>query len=109
MKAIASALVCATLTVSPQTHAQVFRRVDEEGHTMFSDTSCGTYEEKVEIVQSSGGLSAITGDGLTSQEKSVLGDAEARAAAQAASRPNSGVGSATAPAASSSEPARRSY
>jgi len=55
MKAIASALVCATLTVSPQTHAQVFRCVDEEGHTVFSDTSCGTYEEKVEIVQSSGG------------------------------------------------------
>ena len=90
-------------------HAQVFRCVDEEGHTVFSDTSCGTHEEKVEIVQSSGGLSAIKGDGLTPQEKSVLGAAEARAAAQAASQPSSGGGSAAAPAASSSAPARRTY
>ena len=109
MKAIASALVCATLTISLPANAQILRCVDEAGHTVFSDTSCGTHEETVEVVQSSGGLSAITGDGLSPQEKSVLGAAEARAAAQASNPPGSGAGSAAAPAASSPEPARRPY
>lgn len=109
MKAIATTLAASTLAISLQAHAQVFRCVDAEGHTVFSDTNCGTHEEKVEIVQSSGGLSAITSDGLTPQEKSVLGAAEARAAAQATSRPASAGGSAATPAASSPEPARRSY
>jgi hypothetical protein len=110
MKAIASLLlIVSSVAPSGDAYAQVFRCVDAEGHTVFSDTSCGTHEEKVQIVESSGGLSAITGDGLTSQEKSQLGAAEARAAAQAAAQPSSGGGSAPAPAASSPEPARRTY
>jgi hypothetical protein len=109
MKAIATTLVASALAVSLPAQAQVFRCVDAEGHTVFSDTSCGTHEEKVEIVQSSGGLSAITGDGLTPQEKSVLHSAEARAAAQAANRPSASGGSAAAPAASSAAPVRSSY
>ncbi len=109
MKAIARTLAISTLAISLQAHAQVFRCLDAEGHTVFSDTSCGTHEEKVEIVQSSGGLSAITSDGLTPQEKSVLQSAEARAAAQAASRPASGGNSVPAPSASSPAPVRSSY
>jgi|KBSSwiStaDraftv2_1062776.scaffolds.fasta_scaffold385546_3 hypothetical protein len=109
MKATATTLVALALAISLPAHAQVFRCVDGEGHTVFSDTDCGTRAEKVEVVQSSGGLSAITSDGLSPQEKSALGAAEARAAAQAGSPPTSSGSSAAAPAASSPEPAHRSY
>jgi hypothetical protein len=109
MKAIASLLVVSSVALAGDAYAQVFRCLDAEGNTIFSDTSCGAHEERVQIVQSSGGLSAITADGLTAQEKSALGAAEARAAAQSAAQPASGGGSAAAPAVSSPEPARRTY
>ena len=60
MKATATTLVALALAISLPAHAQVFRCVDGEGHTVFSDTNCGTRAEKVEVVQSSGGLSART-------------------------------------------------
>jgi hypothetical protein len=109
MKAIATVFVVSALVISAESHAQVFRCVDAEGHTVFSDTSCGSTAENVKIVESSGGLSEITGNGLSTQEQSALGAAEARAAASASQPCQGGGGSAAAPAASSPEPARRPY
>ncbi len=60
---LAIVAVCACVTTGPT--AQVFRCTDVAGYTVFSDRACGSDAEKVEIVQSSGGLSQIQGDGLS--------------------------------------------
>ena len=84
-------------------NAQVFRCTDADGHAVFSDTQCGTNSHKVDIVQSSGGLSPIGGDGLSAEERGELGTAEARAAQMANERAQGG-GSQSASAPSSSLP-----
>ena len=63
-------------------YSQIFRCTDADGHAVFSDTPCGSSAEKVEVVDTSGGLSPIGGDGLSSQEQDVL-----RAAAAANAQP----------------------
>ena len=85
-------------------HAPIFRCTDADGHVVFSDTSCGSKSEKVDVVQSSGGLSPIQSDGLSAQERSDLGAAEARVA-RSNSQPAQGGGQAPAAAAPSSAPA----
>ena len=87
----------ATYAASGPSH--VFRCTDAEGHVVFSDTSCGSTSEKVEVVQSSGGLSPVGGNGLTAQERSTLSAIDAHDAAVAAQRAQGGGGAATAPSA----------
>jgi hypothetical protein len=84
-------------------NAQVFRCTDADGHTVFSDTQCGPNSQKVDVVESSGGLSPISGDGLSAEERGQLGTAEARAA-QIANERAQGGGSQPAGAPSSSPP-----
>lgn len=75
---IVAAALCAC--AASTTYAQIFRCADADGHPVFSDTPCGTATEKVDVVDSSGGLSPISGDGLSKDEHNVL---EAAAAADA--------------------------
>lgn len=102
-----SAAVCCAASSQPQ----VFRCVDGDGHVIFSDTDCGSTKEKVEIVESSGGLSPIKDAGLTAQEKATLGAIEARDARIASERASgAGQGARSAPAAPpSSEAPKRTY
>lgn len=76
------------------THAysQIFRCTDANGQAVFSDTPCGTTTEKVDVVDSSAGLSPISGDGLSKEEQNVL---EAAAAADAQRVDQSGPNSAS--------------
>jgi Domain of unknown function (DUF4124) len=73
-------------------HAQVFRCADADGHAVFSDRPCGTATEKVDVVDSSSGLSPISSDGLSAQEHTTL---EAAAAADAQRADQSGQSSAS--------------
>jgi hypothetical protein len=94
-------MLTATCCHAASSQAQVFKCVDPDGHVVFSDTDCGGAKEKVDVVQSSGGLSPVPATGLTAAEKAALGQIEARDAAIAAQRA-AGGGSA---GASSSAPA----
>ena len=67
---------------SASAYSQIFRCTDADGHAVFSDTPCGSSTEKVDVVDTSRGLSPVAGDGLSSQEQDVL-----RAAAAAAAQP----------------------
>jgi len=96
------ALVGAACGVAANT--QVFRCTDAEGHTVYSDTGCGssTQPEKVDVAQSSGGLSQIKSTGLTAQEQNSLGKIKAAEAAQqqgaqGGGAPASGTSSSSAP------------
>jgi hypothetical protein len=84
---VLSAVALPAIAATPQ--PQVFRCEDADGHIVFSDTMCGTDAEKVDVVESSGGLSAIEGDGLSDDERSVLKQAAAREA-QRATAPSTG-------------------
>ena len=66
--------------------AQIYKCVDSDGHVVFTDSECGSTKEKVDIVQSSGGLSSAPATGLSTQEKAALGEIEAREAENAALR-----------------------
>src|SRR5512144_888446 len=80
---VGSATVVFGIACGWTANAQVFRCTDADGHTVFSDTQCGTNPQKVDVIQSSGGLSPIGGDGLSAEERRQLGTAEARAAQMA--------------------------
>ena len=104
-----AALVASAAAAATHAPPQVFRCVDADGHVVLTDTSCGSNSEKVTVVQSSGGLSQIKSDGLSAQEKSVLGAAEARAAASQSQQAGAPAhGAAPAPAASAPVAAPRS-
>jgi hypothetical protein len=100
---LATALVVLSTLSAWPAYAQVFRCTDADGHTVFSDTQCGTNSQRVDVVESSGGLSPIAGDGLSAAEKGQLGAAEARAAqivneqAQGGARQPSGAASSSLP------------
>lgn len=67
------ALVFAAVTAAgADTSSQVYRCVDRNGNVVFSGTACGANAEKVDVVESSGGLTPIQGDGLSDQERGVL-------------------------------------
>ena len=110
--AVATALIVAASS-SYAAKTQVFRCVDADGNVVFSDTGCGSTSEstseKIKVVQSSGGLSAIKSDGLSTQEKGQLSKVESQAA-QAASQSSGGDassgGASAAPASSSPAPRR---
>jgi hypothetical protein len=93
--------------------SHVFRCTDADGHVVFSDTSCGSTSAKVEVVQSSGGLSQITGNGLSAAEGSSLNAIDAHDAQVAAQRAQGAGGSsapsAPAPAAPPSPPMSHGY
>jgi hypothetical protein len=101
-----SMVACSGATYAATGPSHVFRCTDADGHVVFSDTSCGSTSEKVEVVQSSGGLSPVGGSGLTPEERSALNAIDARDAQMAAQRAQGGGGSsapsAPAPAASPS-------
>ena len=80
-----SALLLIGAAFGVAANTQVFRCVNAQGEVVFSDTGCGSttdQQQKVEVVQSSGGLSQIKGNGLTSQETSELTKIKAAQAAQ---------------------------
>ena len=82
-----SVIVVAALSgQAASSQPQIFRCMDSSGHVVFSDVSCGSTSKKVEVVESSGGLSQIRGDGLSPQEKGDLGAIEARDAQAANQR-----------------------
>jgi len=92
--------------------SKVFRCTDADGHVVYSDTGCGSTSEKIDLVQSSGGLTPISGNGLTTQESSTLSAINAQEAQIAAQRAQGGGGSAPsapAPAASPSPPTAHGY
>jgi Domain of unknown function (DUF4124) len=99
------AFVLPAFAATPQT--QVFRCEDVDGHVVFSDTMCGTNAEKVDVVESSGGLSAIKGDGLSSDERSILSQAGAREAQRATPTPSAGSAGSAARSAPSPNPVAR--
>jgi hypothetical protein len=109
---LGSALILsAACCYAASSHSQVFKCVDPDGHVVFSDTDCGSAKEKVDIVQSSGGLSPIKDSGLSAQEKAALGAIDARdaqIAAQRAAGSGSSGGSSSAPAAPSPSTAPKS-
>jgi hypothetical protein len=72
------------------TQTQVFKCVDPDGHVVFSDTDCGSAKQKVDVVQSSGGLSATPSSGLSPQERDALNAIDARDAQIAAQRAAAG-------------------
>jgi hypothetical protein len=96
------ALLSAVCFYTASAQAQVFKCVDPDGHVTFTDADCGSTKQKVEVVQSSGGLSTAPAPatGLSSQEKAALGEIEARDAEIAAQRAagNAIGGSSSAPA-----------
>src|SRR5262245_18402342 len=99
MKGMQSTLWISLVAWSSATYAatgpsHVFRCTDADGHVVFSDTSCGSTSEKVEVVQSSGGLSPIAGNGLSPAERSTLSAVEAHDAQVAAQRAQGGGSSA---------------
>lgn len=75
---VVAAVMCTFADIDAQ--AQIFRCTDADGHAVFSDTPCGSTTEKVDVVDSSAGLSPISGDGLSRAERNAL---EAAAAADA--------------------------
>jgi hypothetical protein len=95
-------MLSAACCFAGSSQAQVFKCIDADGHVVFTDTDCGSAKEKVDVVQSSGGLSSsIPATGLSADEKAALGQIEARdaeAAAQRASGAASTGGSSSAPA-----------
>lgn len=58
-------VACMCMFAITSAYAQVFRRTDADGHTMFSDTPCGSTTAKVEVVDSSAGVSQVGSDGLS--------------------------------------------
>jgi hypothetical protein len=110
---LVSAVACSGATYAASGPSHVFRCTDADGHVVFSDTSCGSTSEKVEVVQSSGGLSAVGGNGLSAAERSTLNAIDAHDAQVAAQRAQGGGGSAApsapAPAASPSPPVSHGY
>ncbi|HTO59361.1 MAG TPA: DUF4124 domain-containing protein [Pseudomonadales bacterium] len=113
MKSIHKTLLVVALAWHGTSYAagnKVFRCTDGDGHVVFSDTGCGSASQKIDIVQASGGLTPVTGSGLTPQETTALSQinaAEAQAAAQRAQ--GGGSSSAAAPAPSSSPPMTHGY
>jgi hypothetical protein len=102
---VGSAIVIFGIAWGGTANAQVFRCTDADGHTVFSDTQCGTNSQKVDVVESSGGLSPIGSDGLSAEERGQLGAAEARAAQIANERAPGGANqSAGAPSSSPPSP-----
>ena len=105
---VVAAIVCTFAGTAA--HAQIFRCTDADGHATFSDRPCGSTTEKVDVVDSSGGLSPISGDGLSKQEHTAL---EADAAADTQRADQSGQGGASQPGGSYTSTAasaqRRSY
>ena len=102
---VGSAAVVFGIACAWTVNAQVFRCTDADGHTVFSDAQCGTNSQKVDVVQSSGGLSPISSDGLSAEERRQLGSAEARAAQIANERAQGGANqSAGAPSSSPPSP-----
>jgi hypothetical protein len=99
-------MLWAACSYAGSSQSQVYKCVDPDGHVVFTDTDCGSTKEKVDIVQSSGGLSSSPATGLSAQEKSALSEIEARDAENAAMRAgNSAIGgSRTAPAAPAPSP-----
>jgi len=114
MKSIHKTLLVVALAWHGASYAagsKVFRCTDAEGNVVFSDTGCGSTSQKVDVVQSSGGLSPVTGNGLTAQESSTLSAINAQEAQIAAQRAQGGgsAPSAPAPAASPSPPISHGY
>ena len=115
MKTVHKTLLIAALAWHGTSYAagsKVFRCTDANGHVVFSDTGCGSTSQKVDLVQSSGGLTPISGNGLTAQESSSLNAINAQEAQIAAQRAQGGGGSAPnapAPAAAPSPPIAHGY
>jgi len=90
---------------------KVFRCTDADGHVVFSDTGCGSTSQKVDLVQASGGLSPVSGNGPTAQQNSTPGASNAQEAQVTAQRDQGGGSAPTAPApgASSAPPIKLGY
>jgi hypothetical protein len=63
---------CMCMFAITSAYAQVFRCTDADGHTVFSGTPCGSTSEKVEVVDSSAGVSQASSDGLSKTERNAL-------------------------------------
>jgi len=100
-----SMITCCGVADAASGPSHVFRCTDADGHVVFSDTSCGSSSQQVEVVQASGGLSPVAGNGLSAEERNTLGVIEAHDAQVAAQRAQAGGGSASSAAAPAAAPA----
>jgi len=88
-------------------NTQVFRCVNAQGEIVFSDTGCGSttdQQQKLDVVQSSGGLSQIKSNGLTTQETSELSKIRAAQAAQQSGAQGGGASSSKSTSSSTPSP-----